>query len=195
MNKSTISNMPYSPKPWKVEHPKAIVLGCDPTAFHTDSIGVRTLIHFNTVFNLGGSDLRYFAAINNCLKKLDLNFEVDLYVQNLVSDYQQEETSKNKKWDELAKSLIPERRAEFDKIDPVGNLPVFLTSERLYKVLMNDGEPLLPAAELYKMQDVMIPATKNKLSRPLIALYRHPKYNCSRQKDYYERVKNALNTI
>lgn len=195
MESKITSIKPMPPKAWLVEHPKAFVLGCDPTAFHTDSKGLRTMIHFNTVFNLGGSDLRYFAAINNCLKKLNLNFEVDLYVQNLVTAYQQEETSKNKQWNELAKSLIPERRAEFDKIDPDGKLPVFLTSERLYRVLLNDGEPLLPAAELYQLQDVMIPAEKNKLGRPLIALYRHPKYNFSRQKDYFERVKNALNSV
>jgi hypothetical protein len=190
-----MKTIPTPPKPWAVPNPKAFVLGCDPTAFYKDAQGTRSLILFNTVFDLGGSDLRYFAAIHNNLLELDLDYTLNLYVQNLITDYQTEETSKNKQWNLFAKESIPDRRAEFDKIDPDVKLPVFLTSERLYKVLMNPGEKLLSASALYQSENVVIPAEKNLLGRPLIALYRHPSYNYNKQPEYFKRVKNVLNTF
>ena len=190
-----MKTIPPPPKPWIVPNPKAFVLGCDPTAFYTNSKGERCPILFNTVFNLGCSDLRYFASIQKNLGKLGFEDTTHLYVQNLVTDYQTEETSKNKQWNKLAISSIPDRRAEFDKLDSNSELPVFLTSERLYKVLMNPGEKLLSASELYQSEDVVIPAEKNLLGRPLIALYRHPRYNCNNQCMYFIRVKGFLNTI
>lgn len=186
---------PPPPKPWIGSKPKAFVLGCDSTAFYTNSNGERCPVLFNTVFNLGGSDLRYFASIQKNLGKLGLENSMYLYVQNLIPDYQDDETSKNKQWNKLAKQYIPERRAEFDKIDPDGKLPVFLTSERLYKVLMNRGEKLLSASALYQTENVMIPAEKNLLGRPLIALYRHPRYNSNKQPEYFTRVKKVLNSV
>lgn len=186
---------PPPPKPWIGSKPKAFVLGCDPTAFDINSNGERGPVLFYTVFNLGGSDLRYFASIQKNLGKLGLENTMYLYVQNLIPDYQDEETSKNKQWNLFAKESIPDRRAEFDKIDPDVKLPVFLTSERLYKVLMNPGEKLLSASALYQSENVMIPAEKNLLGRPLIALYRHPSYNYNKQPEYFKRVKNILNSI
>jgi hypothetical protein len=109
-----------------------------------------------------------------------------------VVDYQAEETSRNKNWNREALKNIAPRKLEFDAVDPAGRVPVFLTSERLYKVLMNEGEPLLTATELYHQDNVVIPAEKNKLGRPLIALYRHPRYNTREKVGYFCRVKNAL---
>jgi len=195
MKTETVKSMPPLPAAWKVEHPKAFVLGCDPTAFYTDADGKRYPLVFKHVFDLGGPDLRYFSAIRKNLVELDLDYETDIYVQNLVVEYQPAETTRNKNWNNEALKSIDQRRKEFDDVDPNHRVPVFLTSERLYKVLMNAGEPLLPAQELYKQESVMIPADKNKLGRPLIALYRHPKYNYSRQIDYFNRVKNALNQL
>jgi hypothetical protein len=183
------------PVPWKVEHPRAFVLGCDPTAFYTDAMGIRKLIVLKTVFDLGGSDFRYFSAININLLEMDLNYETEIYVQNLIVDYQPAETTKNKNWNNEALKNIDLRKKEFDDVDPSGKVPVFLTSERLYKVLMNFGEPFLSAYELYQQEDVIIPAERNQLGRPLIALYRHPRYHSTKQKDYFNRVKNILNTI
>lgn len=184
------------PKPWIVDNPKAFVLGCDPTAFMAEDKGKaveeRRPIPFMTVFGLDDG-LKYFRGINANLDAIGLNSETDVYIQNLVTDYQNDETSKNKEWDKAAYKSIEARKMEFDSIDPLFKIPVLLTSERLYKVLMNDGEPLLSAAALYEKQDVLLPAEKNKLGRPLIALYRHPSYNHKSQEPYCKRVKEALN--
>lgn len=190
-----MKNSPTPPKPWIVPNPKAFVLGCDPTAFYTNSNGERCPVLFNTVFNLGGSDLRYFASIQKNLGKLGLENSMYLYVQNLIPDYQDEETSKYKQWNKLAKLFIQERLTEFNNVDPYGKLPVFLTSERLYKVLMNPGEKILSASALYQSENVVISAVQNLLGRPLIALYRHPSYNYNKQPEYFKRVKNVLNTF
>lgn len=189
-----MKNNPIPPKPWVVEHPKAFVLGCDPTAFYADASGERLLLVFKTVFDINGPDRRYFSAINNNLLELDLCYETDVYVQNLVVDYQPAETTKNKDWNNVALRSITDRKHEFDAVDVTRRIPVFLTSERLYKVLMNDGEPLLTAKELYEQENVVIPADKNKLGRPLIALYRHPKYNYEAQENYFNRIKNVFKT-
>jgi len=194
MKTETLKSMP-PPAAWKVANPRAFVLGCDPTAFYTDADGKRYPLVFKHVFDLGGPDLRYFSAIRKNLVELDLDFVTEIYVQNLVVDYQPDETTKNKNWNNEALKSIEQRKKEFDDVDPNHRVPVLLTSERLHKVLMNAGEPLLPAQELYEQESVMIPADKNKLGRPLIALYRHPKYNYSRQIDYFNRVKNALNQL
>ena len=115
----------------------------------------------------------------NCLKgRLAEHLVQDLFARNCYNVF-------NKS--------IAQRKKEIDNVDPSGRVPVFLTAERLYKVLMNAGEPLLPAKELYKQESVMIPADKNKLDRPLIALYRHPKYHNSKQGAYFNSVKSALN--
>jgi hypothetical protein len=180
------------PKPWIVDQPKAFVLGCDPTAFYVDTNGEKLPLVFKTVFDINGSDVRYFSAINKHLMVLDLHYETDVYVQNLVVDYQPTETSKNENWNNEALKGIPLRRKEFDEVDPSGKIPVFLTSERLYKVLMSESEPLLSAKELYKQENVLIPASKNKLGRPLIALYRHPKYQYAAQEDYFNRIKDVF---
>ena len=194
MKTETLKSMP-PPAAWKVANPRAFVLGCDPTAFYTDADGKRYPLVFKHVFDLGGPDLRYFSAIRKNLVELDLDFVTEIYVQNLVVDYQPDETTKNKNWNNEALKSIEQRKKEFDDVDPNHRVPVLLTSERLYKVLMNAGEPLLTAKKLYEQESVMIPADKNKLGRPLIALYRHPKYNYSRQIDYFNRVKNALNQL
>lgn len=196
MKTETVKSMPPPPAAWKVEHPKAFVLGCDPTAFKAEDKGKpkeeRKPIIFRFVFGLENG-LKYFGGINANLDALGLKFKTSTYIQNLVTDYQVEETSKNKEWDITATRNIDARKTEFDSIDPTHKIPVMLTSERLYKVLMNAGEPLLTAKELYEQEIVMIPAVKNKLGRPLIALYRHPKYHNSKQKAYFNSVKSALN--
>ena len=184
-----------APKPWIVPNPKAFVLGCDPTAFKADDkvkpMEERKPIIFRTVFGLD-TGLKYFGGINANLDALGLKYKTNTYIQNLVTYYQVEETSKNKEWDKTASGSIDGRKMGFDTIDPTKKIPVLLTSERLYKVLMNAGEPLLTAKELYEQEIVMIPAVKNKLGRPLIALYRHPRYNYKNQESYFKRVREAF---
>lgn len=165
---------------------KAFVLGCDPTAFKNEK-----LLKFHYVFDIGG-DKRYFAGILKNLIAVGLSLDC-IYVQNLVPDYQSEETAKNKNWHAVAAKEIPLRKQEFDAIDPSGKLPVFLTSQHLYKVLLNDGiKPKTPAA-IYKGA-IPVKAEDNKLGRPLVALYRQYKYAVDKHPVYQEMIKkNILN--
>ena len=149
---------------------KAFVLGCDPTGFKN---GNR--LEFEYVFDLR-KDKRYFAGILSNLKQIGLSLE-DVYVQNLITDYQEKESSKNKEWLKTAKKFIPVRKKEFDDVDPEQKLPVLLTSELLYKALLSNDQPKYSAKKLYENPDLIpIPSKANKLERPLISLYRHKFY-------------------
>lgn len=70
---------------------KAFVLGCDPTAFKD---GIR--LDFDYVFGIK-KDKRFFAGINANLKSLGLELEC-VYVQNLITDYQDFVTSDHPNW-------------------------------------------------------------------------------------------------
>lgn len=176
----------FPPKPHIPKNPKAFVLGCDPTAF--DKNGNR--LEFKTVFDIG-KDNRYFAGILANLSGLDLGRD-DVYIQNLVTEYLDKETSKNKKvWKQKARESIAERKAEFDREDPGSKWPVFLTSWFLYDVLPNDDLPRRSPKELYESA-VIIPPSQNKLGRPLISLFRHPNYKYQEWEGYAEKVKGLL---
>lgn len=171
----------------KANKTKAFVLGCDPTAFKE---GIRQ--DFEYVFGIK-KDKRYFASINANLRSLSLDLEC-VYVQNLLTAYQDYVTSDHPNWKEEAQKYVKARKAEFDSIDNSGKLPVFLTSELLYKVLLNDGEIPMKPTELYNSEtDFFIPANRNKLSRPLIPLYRHPAYSMKNKPEYAKRVTSIFN--
>jgi hypothetical protein len=177
---------PHSPPKESI---KAFVLGCDPTAFYKNGAPRK----FEYVFNLQKKgDKRYFAGILKNLEAVGLCLDC-IYVQNLVTDYQSEETAKNKNWPAVAALEIPLRKQEFDAIDPSGKLPVFLTSQHLYKILLNEGiQPKTPTA-IYKGA-IPVKAEDNKLGRPLVALYRHYKYAVDKHPVYQEMIKkNILN--
>ncbi|MEA3443892.1 MAG: hypothetical protein U9R19_04115 [Bacteroidota bacterium] len=166
---------------------KAFVLGCDPTA--KDKNGKR--LEFEYVFDLG-NDKRYFAGILKNLELIGLSLD-DIYVQNLITDYQSEETTLNMQWNRTALENTPDRKKEFDEIDPSGTIPVFLTSEILYKVLLKSNHPKHTAKDLYeKANMVPIPALANELGRYLIPLYRHFKYSLKEKEEYKNHVKSIL---
>lgn len=181
---------------------KAFVLGCDPTAFtkndhknfKTGKINAddRLPIIFDTVFDLNNG-LKYFSGINVNLEELGLKYKEDIYVQNLVPEYQKEETSKNKQWKTIAISKIPDRQKEFDEIDRSGKLPVFLTSALLYKVLLKNKKNHKTPGELYNPDgEIIIPASENRLARPLIPLFRHYNYSLSEHTEYKEKLIGLL---
>ena len=194
---------PYCKNPGKV---KAFVLGCDPTAFLKEErlkpVELRNHIDFKTVFNLDfkpgfnlGRDKRYFAGVLSNLKEIDLSLE-DIYVQNLVNDYQKEESSKNKNWIGIAQEYIPGLIEEFEKIDPSGKTPVLLTSELLYKALLNDGTKMVPARDFYELKtEIPIRPESNKLGRPLIPFYRHRAYSLGNYKGYSSLIISFLNNL
>ncbi len=153
-----------TPKPYCIEpkNIRAFVLGCDPTGFgkHYDQI------EFETVFGIG-KDARYFAGIEPNLKLLGLN-KGQIYVQNMVTEYQDEGSSKTKNWISNAEKFIGPRLAEFDLVYPLRITPVFLTSKLLYKALLNRLEKPYSAKELYNLPMIIpIPATTNSLFLPL----------------------------
>ncbi len=180
------------PKPFCVDRSniRAFVIGCDPTAFDKDN----NSLEFEYVFDING-DERYFSGILKNLSLIGLDRE-DIYVQNLITQYQSVETAGNKQWREQALPYVAERKQEFDELDPSIQIPVLLTSEVLYKVLLNNNEIRIPASELYGNPD-LIPITSdcNILKRPLIPLYRHFKYNLSNWPEYKEKVKFCVSAL
>lgn len=95
---------------------------------------------------------------------------------------------KNKNWLRTAQKYIPKRKEEFDTINPSFKKPVFLTSEYLYRLLLNDDLNRLRTNELYKLECTMpIPEQNNKLDRPLFPLYRHPRYNLKNWDNYLKK--------
>ena len=166
------------------ENVKAFVLGADPSNFSEKG---KTKI-LTTVFGIGDGDRRYFSGILKNLNMIGLSLE-DIYVQNLITDYLKEETTKNKRWEFIAKDYIEDRKLEFDGIDKTGNIPVLVTAERIYKFLINDDIIYHKAAEFYNCQaDIPINSGDNKLGRPLIPFYRNHKYSLNNWEDYKNRI-------
>jgi len=178
--------MSNSPNPFcfNRSNVKAFVLGCDPT----NESNKRERVEIEFAFGIG-KDARYFRQIMDNLNLVGLHLE-DLYIQNLIIDYQGDETSNNKTWRNDAIHNVKVRIKEFSRIDPNRELPVFLTSKILYEVLLNDDEKRYTPKELYTLKTtVPIPADQNKLNRPLIPLYRHQRYNLLNWPEYLSKLK------
>ena len=147
---------------------------------------------FDTVFNLDGKDQRYFAGILANLNEIGIRKD-EIYVQNMVTDYQQLESSKNKSWIKIAQYYISQRVSEFDQIDPSRKIPVLLTSELLYKALLNKGEKRIQAKEFYNLKtEIPIPTSANQLHRPLIPFYRHYAYSLSVKNEYALKISSLI---
>jgi hypothetical protein len=186
---------------------KAFILGCDPTAFPKEDMDKykrneikaeeRIYKPLEYVFGIEGfgADKRYFANILSNLNHLGLKLE-NLYVQNLMTEYQQYLTYENKKlWMTLVtEDVLNKCRHEFNKQDEYKNVPVFLTSYILYAVLLKPGIIRKSAKELYNPKgEIIIPANINQLHRPLIPLFRNLNYSYSNKKDFFDNVKAWLN--
>lgn len=183
----------YCENPSKI---RAFVLGCDPTAFdkieRLKPFGERKPMKFDTVFNLDGKDQRYFTGILANLNEIGIRKD-EIYVQNMVTDYQKEESSKNKNWVKIARDYITPRIEELDGIDPSRKIPVLLTSELLYKVLLNKVEKRIPAKEFYELKaEIPIAASTNQLARPLIPFYRHRYYSLNRHTAFRDKIRKIL---
>ncbi|MBI5020546.1 MAG: hypothetical protein HZB59_03845 [Ignavibacteriales bacterium] len=98
---------------------KAIVLGADPSNFSDD--GKRR--NLTKVFGIGDGYTRYFQGILKNLKAVGLGLE-DIYVDNMIQDYLDAETSKNKDWIPHAIKNIPDCIKSLDNIDKNRKLPV-----------------------------------------------------------------------
>lgn len=168
--------LPPTPFCYNLKQVKAIVLGADPSNF-TDNGKTRIL---TKAFGIGDGDARYFQGILKNLKEVGLGLE-DIYVDNLIQSYLDFESSDYKLWEPVARKNIPDCLSRLDSIDKERKLPVFLTAEVLYKVIINIQ--LLSAAQLYTQPELIpLPAESNELKRPLIPFYRHQDYSMLIQK-------------
>jgi len=109
---------------------KAFVLGCDPS--NNSDNGKQADLEY--VFGIGKDD-RYFRDIVANLNLIGLHME-DIYVRNLITEYQKLETGRNKDWEKIAEEFLHKRIEEFDKADPKRTLPVLVTAQRLYNFLL-----------------------------------------------------------
>ncbi len=177
-----------TPKPFRNTGPlKAFVLGCDPTAFEKGDKLKEIHKVFEVAFNLN-KDLSYFRTIHKNLHYLNLSLS-NVYVQNLVTEYQGNETFSNPEWQSIAEEFIIPRTEEFDKIDGDKKIPVFLTSDILFKVLVNKVPAgFKPKSHYTSDKAFYIKPEDNKLGRPLIPLYRHKDYSLERFPAYCARL-------
>lgn len=174
---------------------KAFVLGADPGNF---TIGGKETKVLNTVFGIGDGDARYFNPIRLNLKEVGLSME-EIYVQNLVRNYLNFETSKNHAvWLQFAEKWAPALKEEFDSIDKSRKTPVLVTAEVIFRFL-NPRMEKYRASEIYTEggRDViyqMLANHENKLGRPVIPFYRHWKYCLANEEfiSYRRFIKSVL---
>lgn len=169
----------YNPK-----QVKAIVLGADPSNFSDK--GNRKVL--TKAFGIGDGDSRYFRGILKNLKEIGLGLE-DIYVDNVIQNYLDSETSKNKDWYQIANQNILKLKKRLDNLDKSRRIPVLLTAEKIYIVLLNEGIQRKKPLELYSSaSNVPILSSENKLERPIFPLYRNYNYNIS----FYDAYSNLL---
>ena len=167
---------------------KAFVLGADPTNFSKD----RKRVDLYFAFGIGQNP-NYFRVILQNLNEVGLHLE-DLYIQNLLPEYQEEETGKNENFKHKASENAKAIAIEFNAIDPVKKLPVFITAEDVYKAVLNKDEIGFKAEELYNLKtEIPFPPDLNKLRRPLIPMFRHDKYRYAKWPEFKAQVMNSLN--
>jgi len=180
---------PFPPKPFCVNPAKikAFVLGCDPTAFDKN----QNRLEFEYVFDLG-KDQRYFAGVLKNLEWIGLSIN-DIYVQNLIADYQENETGKNNEWKQMANEYLPLRIEELNKIDPIRKIPVFLTAYNLYELLVNEDLKRFNAQHIYNLEiAVPVKPENNVLGRPLVPLFRHRSYDLMNWENYVSQIKQLF---
>jgi hypothetical protein len=178
---------PLAPTPfcYNPKQVKAIVLGADPSNFSDK--GNRKIL--TKTFGIGDGDSRYFQGILKNLKEIGLGLE-DVYVDNLIQEYLDAETSKNKDWFIIAEKNISNLKKRLDEIDKSRITPVLLTAEKIYRVLMNDGLKREKPADLYSLVSMIpIAANENKVKRPLIPFFRNKDYSLSIQKWSLYRIR------
>jgi hypothetical protein len=167
---------------------KAFVLGADPTNFSDNNQRVELI----TVFGIGSGNPRYFNPILKNLNAIGLTI-FDVYVQNIVQEYQQEESGKNKSWKNVAAWWLPKLKEEFDKIHPAGKIPVLVTAEMIFKFLSDT--PIPSANEIYSCKAPLKEISKsenNKLARVILPFHRHPEYSLGNKKSDKWRIYKSI---
>jgi len=190
MEYKNISAHPPKPFCFNKSKVKAFVLGADPTNFSKDNNRVELYFTFGI-----GQNPNYLRKMLLDLNQVGLHLE-DLYIQNLLPEYQEKETAKNKIFKLKASENAKLIAGEFNKIDPSKMIPVFITSEDVYKAVLNEDAEKLKAEELYNLEtEIPIPSNRNKLKRPIIPLFRHDKYRYTKWPGYKKHVMNLISTV
>ena len=175
---------PYCEEKSKV---KAIYLGCDPSNKHCRKL--------EYVFALPNGDppvfRRMIATIGANLRQVGLSWD-NVFVQNLCRNYFELETAKNTPlWNQVAAIWIPILREELSQFKP--DIPVLLSAEVIYRILLNEGVKPKNAVEFYTCRQtatIPIPADASQLGRPLIPFYRHWYYDLNKKE--WSRYKAAV---
>ena len=176
---------PYCPV--ETKKIKAFVLGTDPSNF-SDNHKPRKI---SFVFDIG-SDKRYFSSINQNLEVIGLSLE-NVFVENMVRNYMDQETASNTKWDLFAEKWLPYIKQEFDSIDPAKKIPVLITAQVILKFLSLTPLEIGKPGDYYKgIRKIPIPSLENKLGRNLIPFYRHLEYSLKKQDNYREKVNKII---
>ena len=170
------------------EKVKAFILGADPSNF---SINGKETRKISSVFDIG-RDKRYFSNINQNLQQVDLSIN-NVYVQNMVRNYMDEETQSNPKWNLFAEKWLPYIKQEFDLIDPAIEIPVLVTAEIVLRfLLLNPSEFGTPTDYYSGTKKIPITSIENKMERNLIPFYRHRAYSLKNQDYFRNRIKELL---
>lgn len=178
------------PKPFSFNknQVKAFVLGADPTN-NTN----KGKIPKELIFAFGiGQDARYFMDILANINRLGLHLE-DLYIQNLLPESQEEETTKNKNFVEKARQNVRSIESEFNKIDKTRKVPVLLTAEKVYIAVLKESKIIENYGTYYRQEtDIPIPASDNLLGRPVIPFFRHEDYDLVHWPEYESFLKEIF---
>lgn len=181
---------PYCEKTDKV---RAIVLGTDP------SYKLKGGVQFNKlqyVFEMDhyrtNKHNPFFDSILENLKLVGLDLS-SVFVENVCRNYFTKVTYENDIWKEAAAIWVPHLAVELDRRFPDKNIPVLMTTEIIYHVLLNDANLIRSSRDLYKIESaVPIYDDQNKLGRPLIPFYRHYEHKLTRHTEYKDRIKKIF---
>ena len=170
------------PKPFKGKGEiKAIVVGADPST--------NDKIRFETVFDLGGDDKRYFAGIKKNLNAIGLTLD-NVYVQNFCQNYFTLTTYKQRKnWLRASGIWYYFLREELDKKFEL-TIPILATSELILRRLLEFEEK---NARFYYEHPDSVPVESSIVisGRNIFPFYRHWRYNLQRPEwqDYSNKLK------
>jgi hypothetical protein len=179
LEKHCRTDLTILPKPYKgKEKIKAILLGADPT--NNGIKGKEGLIELVKVFGINSEFERsFFGPQRTNLNAIGLTKE-NLYIQNVCRNYFADQTSENKYWSDIAKLWLKYLEQELAFLD--ANLPVFITAERIMRLLVSNAPS---AKDIYTLRQKP-PFLSEVLNRRIIPLYRHPKYLLSANWNEYK---------
>jgi hypothetical protein len=162
---------------------RVVILGADPSNFSSKS-------ELKKVFKLELEEKSpYFKSILNNLKLLDINLD-DLFVQNVIQNYMNAETSNNQNWDKIALIWIPHLKHELDKFDR--SVPIIVTAWKILEILVgHERLKGIKAKDIYK-DHIFFDRSENSLGRNLYCLFRHYTYNLNKWPSYKKFLFNEI---